>query len=43
MFWPKENDANLTVQRGELREAAELRRDGAIELIGGEVPERRDN
>ena len=37
---PMEIDAILRVQRGELREAAQLRWDGARELIIGEQPER---
>jgi len=35
-----EIDAILSVQRGELLEVAELRWDGASELIFGEPPER---
>jgi len=35
-----EGDAILIAQMGEVREVAELRWDGAIELIQAEVPER---
>jgi len=35
----KENEV-LCVQKGELREVAKLRRDGASELISVEVPEK---
>jgi len=35
-----EGDAILSVQLLQLREVAELRWDGATELIRGEVPER---
>jgi len=35
-----EGAAILRVQIVELREVAELRRDGAIEIIQGELPER---
>ena len=35
-----ENEAILSVQLHQLREVAELRGDGASELIPGEVPER---
>jgi len=35
----KENDAILNIQIEELREVAQLRRDGAIELIRDESPE----
>jgi len=34
------NDASLSVQKGELREVAELRWNAAGELIHGKVPER---
>jgi len=35
-----EGDAILSVQRGEHREVAEMRWDGATELIRGKPPER---
>jgi len=36
----KENYEILSAQRSQLREVAELRRDGASELIRVEIPER---
>jgi len=38
-----EGDAILSVQPSELREVAELRWDGAIEVIRVEVPERESD
>jgi len=36
-----DGDAILSIQRGELREVAELRWDGATELIEGDLPGER--
>ena len=38
--WQMEGDATMSVQIGDLREVAELRWDGASEIIRVEVPER---